>query len=235
MDTNIDLLQIKIEKAKVDMPKEALDAISKVAWRDVVLSMRQKKGYSFDQLETLELETELLLCGLVSPSEYGKELGDRMKLPKQQIDALVNDMNELVFKKIREEMIKASEKKEVLGENNIEIKRETAEIHKIITNQETENTVLKNTGVNIIKKIEEKPIVVENVAELMHKIENPTPTPSTIPTKVVPSISQQKFTNSFQTETKKTEYELKQDAPVVVKEEPKILTKVDPYRLSPED
>jgi hypothetical protein len=112
-DTPIDMLQIKIERAREELPEETKRAIKTVDWRAVILSMREKKGYSFEQLEDLELETELLLCGLLNPADYPKELEMRMGIPRPQVDLLVNEMNEFVFKKIKDELIKNSERKEI--------------------------------------------------------------------------------------------------------------------------
>lgn len=107
------MLQIKINRARDELPKETIKAIDSVDWKAYILSLREKKGYSFEQLEDLELETELLLCGLLRPEDYPKELEERMKIPKPQVDLLVSEMNEFVFKKIKEELIRNTEKKEI--------------------------------------------------------------------------------------------------------------------------
>ena len=102
MNNTTDLLQIKIEKAKAQLPENTLNAINAVPWQAIILQMRETKGYSFDQLGELETETELLLCGLLNPENYRKELKDRMKLSDVQVNDLINEMNKLVFiKKMR--------------------------------------------------------------------------------------------------------------------------------------
>ena len=112
MDNATDSLQIKIEKAKTQLPEITRRAIDAVPWQTVILEMRTSKGYTFEQLGDLEIETELLLCGLLHTEEYPKELEKRMGITKAQADVLVNDMNELVFKKIREKMIASTEQKQ---------------------------------------------------------------------------------------------------------------------------
>ena len=64
MDDTIDLLQIKIDQAKAQLPKNTLQAIDAVPWQARILKLREEKGYTFEQLGDLEIETELLLCGL---------------------------------------------------------------------------------------------------------------------------------------------------------------------------
>lgn len=113
MDDTIDLLQIKIEKAKAQLSEDTLNAIAAVPWQAVVLQMRETKGYSFEQLGNLEMETELLLCGLLSPNNYPGELENRMRITKAQAGELVNEMNEKVFAKIKEELIKNTERKNI--------------------------------------------------------------------------------------------------------------------------
>ncbi len=130
----LDLLQIKIENAKAQLPEEAVEAINSVPWKITILEMRTRRGYSFEQLGDLELETELLLSGLLNPADYPKELANRMKITKVQADDLVKEMNELVFKRIREEFIKNTEKKKIVTEihpQNVpkkEIKKEDIQI-----------------------------------------------------------------------------------------------------------
>lgn len=246
-DTPLDMLQIKIERAKEELPKETRHAIDSVDWRGVILGMREKKGYSFEQLEDLELETELLLCGLLNPANYPKELEKRMNLPKAQVDLLVNEMNEFVFKKIKNELIKNTEREEIF------IKKADS-----ITNDE-----LRMTNQKAKEIIPEKPKIIEQTAStpvLSNKTEletmppeipiTPETTPkiseTTTPTiKDVESISSQKLAGSFQIPTKKTEYTL----PTLGKDKlnlagiaPKksdddILktSKEDPYRIDPNE
>ncbi len=84
MNESPDLLQIKIEQAKARLPKETLEAIESVDWQAIILSLREKKGYNFEQLGDLETETELLLCGLLNPKDYPGELERRMRISKTE-------------------------------------------------------------------------------------------------------------------------------------------------------
>ncbi len=156
MDDTKDLLQAKIEKAKEGLPPETLRAIETVDWKATILGMHEKKGYSFEQLGDLETETELVLCGLLSPADYPKELERRMNIPRTQAESLTSEMNELVFKKIREELIKNTSqentirpapaptamppKPKTLSEDITNIKRESLE----------NSAVLKQAGIEIM-------------------------------------------------------------------------------------
>ncbi len=205
MNETIDLLQIRIEKAKAALPAETQAAINAVNWRDVVLGMKTKKGYSLEQLEDLELETELLLCGLASPDNYPKELETKMKIPMAKVDELVNEMNELVFKKIREELVKTMERTKVFENKPEEIKKD--------------KEILKGVGIEITTPsplLNKEGEVTESRNDMLAKIEKP---------EIINKLSA-----SFQMPIVKTEYTLgslsKQNTPVL---------KADPYRLSTEE
>lgn len=115
MQDTADLLQIKIERAKALLPDEAQNAIAAVNWRTAILELRAKRGYTFEQLGDLEIETELVLSGLVKGEDYPKELAERMKISRREADEVVSEMNTLVFEKIKEELIKNTEKKKAFA------------------------------------------------------------------------------------------------------------------------
>src|SRR5476649_1839101 len=114
-DDIIDLLQIKIENAKKKLSDDTLNAIAAVDWKMIILGMRERRGFTFEQLGDLELETELLLCGLLNPADYSRELEKRMGISKAAANDLVQEMNRLVFEKIKEELIKNTERKRIFA------------------------------------------------------------------------------------------------------------------------
>lgn len=135
MDTTVDLLKIKIEKAKRELPEESRSAIDAVDWKTAILEMRTEKGYSYAQLEDLEIETELLLCGLISTKDYPKEIEKRLNIPRAQVNELVNEMNEKVFKKIREQLVKNIDSKKVI--ENIPVNKTQVEKTESVVKKET--------------------------------------------------------------------------------------------------
>ena len=115
MNDQVDLLQIKIEKAKEELSEDTLKAIAAVPWQAAILKLREEKGYSFEQLGDLELETELLLYGLTRPEDYPRELENSMGISGAQANELVAEMNKTVFSRIKEELIKNIERKKALA------------------------------------------------------------------------------------------------------------------------
>jgi len=213
MNNSIDLLQIKVDKAKMMLPEETRQAIDAVSWRDVILGMRKSKGYSFEQLGDLEVETELLLCGLLDPKDYPGELEKRMGIPKDKVNELVEEMNQLVFSRIREELIKNKEQKETAGSGP----KVSSVIRKPETNYSTlqinqdEADVLDKAGIRIIPDL--------NTPEI------------SAPTH---PILGDKLSSSFKIQSSKTEHELGNLSKTSQQNAATIKNKIDPYREIPE-
>ncbi len=119
MNDTANLLQIKIEEAKRQLPLETVNAISAIPWQASILKMRETKGYTFEQLGELETDTEMVLCGLLLPENYPRELEKNMGITKSQAMELVNYMNQEVFSRIRAELIKNTERKKRFAESSI--------------------------------------------------------------------------------------------------------------------
>ena len=244
---NKDLLQQKIEEAKANLSEETKGAINAIDWKETILSLREKRGYSYTQLEDLEIETELLLYGLTKPEDYPKELEKRLKISQSEASELTNELNDLIFQKIRGELIKRTEA------TKLEIKR-------IGEDNKTQTDILKSTKIEITP---EKPrmemktpngngvennIIQPSREDMLSKIENlelinigkKEDTNKTI----APSISSQKLSGSFQIPKTQTEYSLKNNTstpaapiskPISPAENQKTNPKrVDPYREIPE-
>ena len=106
MDTSLDILQIDIDRARLFLSDDTKKSIDSVDWKAAIFKIGERGGYTQDQVDDIEIETELLLCGISGTEEYQKELENRLKVPKSQVELLINDLNESVFKKIQEELIK---------------------------------------------------------------------------------------------------------------------------------
>lgn len=221
MDDIVDLLQIRIERAKSQLPEETLNAIKAIDWQAVVVGMREKKGYSFEQLGDLELETELVLCGLLSPENYQKELENRMKITKAAATELVNEMNDLVFKKIREELVKNTERKKIFAN-----KKSTP-----IPAEMSASAVRENTQTPSLTNAETIPEKSEPAGEPVSNAENSAGADEAHP------ILAQKLSGPYQAPVITTEHTTenisKTNMPDATIIKPKIPS-IDPYREIPE-
>lgn len=240
----VDLLQIRIENAKAKLPSETINAIAAIDWKAVILSMREKKGYSFEQLGDLELETELLLCGLTTPEEYPKELETRMKISRAETSELVNEMNKLVFNKIKEELIKNSERKKIFEKRTEKTETQsTPNIPKTINAYipKADQGVLKTAGIEMLSSELELPApskeVKENREEILKKVENPEPIRPLQPVaKNVHPLFAEKILTSVQTPVTKTDHAMENITKNTdIGDSGAVKTpRVDPYREIPE-
>ncbi|KKS04569.1 MAG: hypothetical protein UU82_C0012G0011 [Candidatus Nomurabacteria bacterium GW2011_GWC2_41_8] len=279
MNDTVDLLQIRIEKAKRQLSEDTLNAIAAVPWQAAILKMRETKGYSFEQLGDLELETELLLCGLVSSQDYPKELENRMKISKAAANELVQEMNREVFSKIKEELIKKTERKKIFEKNSsleehpsggdeqnpstpsLRATPQEGNKHDTVEEKKINTQVLNSAGIEIIngngnEKKETLPIpeklelpakpIIEAMAkskgwEKPNPATNEKPAASAVssdaPKEEMHSMLSQKFANSFQIPSVKTEHTLDNITktnlpnPSSVKVNAPVM---DPYRELPE-
>ncbi len=188
MQDEVDLLQIKIDKAKSQLSDDTLSAINAVPWQAGILALRETKGYTFEQLGNLEIETELVLCGLLRPEDYPKELENRMRINKAQANELVAEMNEMVFKKIKEELIKITEKRDALKKS---VKKD--------------DDILKSAGIKIITP--EAPKVNPSTPQATPIGGAPAPKPTPVVTETHPILAQ-KLSGPVQTPSVKTEHTL---------------------------
>ena len=261
MEDTTDLLQIKIEKAKRELSLETVNAIDAVDWKAAIIGFRSKYGYTFEQLGDLELETELLLSGLIRGEDYPKELENRLKITRSAANELVNEMNSLVFKKIQEELIKNTERKKIF-QVSVRSEKNDNPPQLSATREEgnkTDTEVLNSAGIEIVpdlpaqtEKLElteipahasaEEPL--ESREEMLEKIEKPASTREIELTRggpeTVPSILTQKLSGSVQIGMVKTEHSLENITPTSkgvgapTENVGTKIPKIDPYREIPE-
>jgi hypothetical protein len=241
MEKTIDFLQVKIEKAKMQLPKETLQAINNVKWENIILSMKESKNLNFTQVEDLLLETELVLCGLVKTEDYPKEITNRLRIPKAKTDEIINELNEKVFKKIRQELIKIKELNQKFGNreqilsNNTEVVEQEAP-NKEIEKQEKE--ILTTSGIDLLKEETPKAVnkentesneenLVEKRGEMLENITNPEEIKNN---PKIANILEKRLNSTFTLPQKNTEQK-EEKIDFLVK---KSIPKIDPYREIPE-
>jgi len=229
---DIDALQIKIEKAKAELTDETKAAIESVDWKQEILNLKTKFGFSLEQLSNLELEMELMFCGLTTPDEFQKEIQNRLQMPEGKTVEVINEINEKVFKKIRTSFMKSLGNRKEESEdtpirittNNTEpvIENKTEEITK-----KEDTSILQTAGIEItptnfpIAKGEAKEGVIdiseheaskENREDMLKNVEKPEmiinkPIEMEKP-KILTNIFPSKLAGSFKLPTEKTEYKL---------------------------
>jgi len=249
-DAPLDILQVKIDKAMQALPRATRKAIEAVDWRAVILGMREKKGYNFEQLEDLELETELALCGLGKPEDYPQRLEESLEIPRSQVDLLVSEMNEFVFKKIREELIKNSDREAIFVKKGESVGK-TIPIEEI----KPQNSVSVDAPIQPENKVATPAdnipkIIAENIELKKPELGAPEvriPEPASslpiedIDKKTIATAIADKLSGQYKTPVKKTEYSLdnlSKDVPSSSAPSLGSMTagiKSDPYRIDPNE
>ena len=192
---------------------------------------------------------QLLLCGLTNPADYPKELETRMKISPAEANELVNIMNERVFLKIRQELIKISERKKIFAQKNSPLEeypevlpQGEVDIHPGASDTPQEGNsdikVLDSAGIKMtattpmpLRTMDLRhEIPAENREEVLKKIENPNLIPPH-------PILAQKLSDSFKTKVVQTNHSLKNLEPHLAQNGAAPNSSkppIDPYREIPE-
>ena len=233
MDYAKDELKKQIEKARAQLSIEARDAIDSVDWKSMIVGMRESKKFSFTQIETLGTETEKILAGLLSGDGYKKELRSKMGLPEEDLNKLVAEMNEKVFKKIKENLVaKLGENRNTTSIKALEIPQPAKLEEEEISHEDKE--VFESAGISLSKPPAPEGKWAEGLSapsEMIAQIENT----DLIPKPQIPIVAQ-KLTGHFQMPKVETRYEVNPESiPKKIEIQPVAkpsIPAVDPYRMS---
>ncbi len=236
MDYAQNELKEKITKARAVLSRESREAIDSVDWKSMIVGMRESKKFSFTQIETLGIATEMILAGLMSGKEYKQELKSKMALSEEDTNALVAEMNEKVFKKIKENLVSR------LGEKRTSSSAKILDIPQapIVQISNEEKDVFTAAGINLEKDPPKEAKWAEGLgapSEMIAQIENPSLIKNPEQKPAV-QILEKKLTAPFQLPAVKTEH--KMDVPLTPTKQLKVepapkaarptLPTEDPYR-----
>lgn len=220
MDSANNETKEKIARAREALSRESREAIASVDWNSYILSLRENRKLSFSQIETLGIETEKILVGLLSGVEYKASLQQKLNLPKEEVEEIVRDMNREVFRKIKENLV------EKLGNKRYVTEEKTLKPE--ITPSETK--VFESAGINLNPDTEttKKEEEIAPKDEMLAQIENPRLIKPTT------QIIAKKLTAPFQIPAVKTNFSV---APTSTPKKPIVepvakapIPTVDPYR-----
>lgn len=138
----------KLQELHRKLPQDVRDAYSSVETTNVLEEIGKKHGVHLDDLGELVSETGLVMVGHTHPKNYIKNIRSRMNISGEKASAIAKDVNEQIFKPIRESLKKIHEVEERLEDpppqskpSQKELERESS-INKSI---ETPTTIPKST------------------------------------------------------------------------------------------
>ncbi|MFA6257133.1 MAG: hypothetical protein WCT29_02865 [Candidatus Paceibacterota bacterium] len=165
MQEERDRLQVKIDEARKKLPEITRQAIDAVDVKEVIWEIHKENKYDLTQLGDLELETTLLLCGLIEPDDYPKDIQERLGISENEAGDLVKLMNEKVFKKIRNKLIE-----------NTKQKPDSREKAPAVPASEISNQELKKAGIEVMPSASPVPsneVKPETREEILKRLEQP--------------------------------------------------------------
>jgi len=203
MEITLEQIQKKFE----GLPENLKWAIMGANVDDNIIDIGKEQGLNVEQLGQLSLETYMEMFGFTPPEKFEESVQKSMQLPPEKTHALVEAINEKIFKKIREQ----------LGETHEDVTKASSPETSATTDTEEEKQkneqVLKEHGIEIIpEKLELAGVPVK------------------------PSILEQKISTPVQMPIVKTEHSLENITKVNVPMPNTGFTKptIDPYREIPE-
>ena len=103
----------KIIKEQMEkLPAEVRKIFVDPALGEKILNIGKKNGLNIEQLGIFQLETYLVMLGLVHPDEYPNELKSRLKIDDLKVDNIINDTNREILSGILEKLKEMYKKEE---------------------------------------------------------------------------------------------------------------------------
>ena len=88
------------------LPEDLKDSIFSVDTTSVVNEIGRKYGLAIDKIGDLANETGMVMLGVTHPNEFIGNLADRLDVDKEKARAIAQEINEQIFKKVRESLRK---------------------------------------------------------------------------------------------------------------------------------
>jgi hypothetical protein len=98
--------QEQLRKKFNRLPEAIKEAIASVETADTIRSISYKYNLHVDQMGELADETGLLMLGLTKPQDYVDNLFHRLKTTYPKCKDIAKDVNEEIFKPIKESLMK---------------------------------------------------------------------------------------------------------------------------------
>ncbi len=100
-ETNINIDEEKNERFS-KLPKEILKVVSDSNYQATVYNISKKYNLNVSQMGVFEKAVTNLIIGSISPERLEDYLNDHLDISREKLKGMVGDVNEEIFKKIRE-------------------------------------------------------------------------------------------------------------------------------------
>ena len=149
------------------LPEDVQNVITESNYPLTLFEIAKANKLTYEQLETLQLETLMALLGMNKPDEYRSFLQNQFKRNDAEMDVLIQAVNERIFDPIKESM------------------------HKIYSDNDSDDAIIESGGNQIPISTEAPQVSADNYfSNAVNESQISEPAPTIIPIKTAPVISQ---------------------------------------------
>ena len=103
-----------------NLPEDLKDAIFGLEMNEIVERIGGETKLNIEQIGDLANETGMVMLGVTHPNEFVANLAERLEADKEKARAIAQEINEQIFKKVRESLRKIHNMREEGEERNVE-------------------------------------------------------------------------------------------------------------------
>lgn len=103
-------LQNTIAKYYAKLPSKVAEYFASMSWIEIIKGIKEKNNLSDNQLQTLSIETTLLLLAVISKEEYETILEKDLELEKSKLDLILKEIDAYILNNILLELRATFEK-----------------------------------------------------------------------------------------------------------------------------
>src|SRR3990167_5883199 len=102
-----------------NLPEDLKDAIFGLEMNEIVEKIGRENQLNIEQIGDLANETGMVMLGVTHPNEFIGNLTDRLEVDKEKARAIAQEINEQIFKKVRESLRKIHNMRERAEEQKV--------------------------------------------------------------------------------------------------------------------
>src|SRR3989338_6130993 len=143
----------QIAKMYDNLPEDLKDAIFGLEMNEIVERIGREKQLNIEQIGDLANETGMVMLGVTHPNEFIGNLAERLEVDKEKARAIAQEINEQIFKKVRDSIRKIHNMREGAKEQeNVDVGHSVSNINRSDILKEIEKEHTKENDVPEIMK-----------------------------------------------------------------------------------
>ena len=152
-----------------NLPEDLKDAIFGLEMNEIVERIGRENQLNIEQIGNLANETGMVMLGVTHPNEFIANLAERLGVDKEKARIIAQEINEQIFKKVRDSLRKIHNMREE-GEEQEKISQDKVSP---LGNSQGETLKDKTSREDILKEIEKDHSKENSVPEIMRGNANP--------------------------------------------------------------